>query len=365
MSADGTRGPAGPLIPPAPTATADVTEGGTRSGRIAGTRVGLTELGFGSSGLGNLYRVTPAEEAAAAVDAAWEAGIRYFDTAPHYGLGLSEQRLGAALAGRPRAGFTVSSKVGRLLVPNEHPRGLDTEGFAVPDDLRREWDFSRDGVLRSIEGTLERTGLDRLDVVYLHDPDAHWKQAADEAMPALADLRDQGVIGAVGAGMNQSAMLARFLRETPADVVMLAGRYTLLDQSALDDVLPAARELGRSVVAVGVFNSGLLSRDRPEEGLTYDYHVAPPELVARARRIAEVCRAHGTTLPAAAIAFARTHPSIINVTLGMRSAAQVTRNAELHRRFVPGDLWDDLRAQGLIRPDVPAENGRQRSPRCP
>ncbi|MEH0554351.1 aldo/keto reductase [Streptomyces sp. B21-101] len=332
---------------------------------IANTPVELTGLGFGASVIGNLYRVTPADDAAAAVEAAWEAGIRYFDTAPHYGLGLSEQRLGAALRHRPRAEYTVSSKVGRLLVPNERPRGVDSEGFVVRDDLRREWDFSRDGVLRSIESSLERTGLDRLDIVYLHDPDDHWRQAADEALPTLADLRDQGVIGAIGAGMNQSAMLARFLRETAADVVMLAGRYTLLDQSALDDVLPAAQEHGKSVVAVGVFNSGLLSRDRPADGMKYDYQDAPPDLVARARTIADVCTAHGTTLPAAAIAFPRTHPAVVNVTLGMRSPDQVARNAELHRRHVPEALWDDLRAQGLIRSEGPGVTGRAGSARCP
>jgi D-threo-aldose 1-dehydrogenase len=325
--------------------------------KIQNTSVSLTELGFGASVIGNLYRVTPADDASAAVDAAWEAGLRYFDTAPHYGLGLSERRLGAALRGRPREEYVISSKVGRLLVPNEQPRGVDTEGFVVPDDLRRQWDFSRDGVLRSIEDTLERTGLDRLDIVYLHDPDDHWRQAAEEAMPTLAELRDQGVIGAIGAGMNQSAMLARFLRETAADVVMLAGRYTLLDQSALDDVLPAARELGKSVVAVGVFNSGLLSRDRPIEGMKYDYQDAPPELVARAQAIAQVCAAHGTTLPAAAIAFPHTHPSTVNVTLGMRDREQVARNVELHRSTVPQALWDDLRHQGLIRSDVPTGSG--------
>ncbi|WP_327312571.1 aldo/keto reductase [Streptomyces sp. NBC_01235] len=328
--------------------------------KIQHTSVTLTELGFGASVIGNLYRVTPENDATAAVDAAWDAGIRYFDTAPHYGLGLSERRLGAALRGRPRDEYVISSKVGRLLVPNEEPHGVDTEGFVVRDDLRRQWDFSRDGVLRSIEDTLERTGLDRLDIVYLHDPDDHWRQAAEEAMPTLAELRDQGVIGAIGAGMNQSAMLARFLRETAADVVMLAGRYTLLDQSALDDVLPAAQEHGKSVVAVGVFNSGLLSRDRPAEGMKYDYQDAPPELVARALAIAEVCATHGTTLPAAAIAFPHTHPSIINVTLGMRTPEQVGRNVELHDQHIPDGLWDDLRAQGLIRSDVPAERGRGR-----
>ncbi|MEV7394616.1 MULTISPECIES: aldo/keto reductase [unclassified Streptomyces] len=336
-----------------------------RHRKILNTSVEVTELGFGASVIGNLYRVTPAEEATAAVEAAWAAGIRYFDTAPHYGLGLSEHRLGAALRDRPRDAYVVSSKVGRLLVPNERQRGVDSEGFVVRDDLRRQWDFSRDGVLRSIEDTLRRTGLDRLDVVYVHDPDEHWRQAADEAVPALADLRDQGVIGAVGAGMNQSGMLARFLRETAADVVMLAGRYTLLDQSALDDVLPAARELGKSVVAVGVFNSGLLSQERPAEGMKYDYRDAPSDLVSRALRIARVCERHGTTLPAAAIAFPATHPSIINVTLGMRSQEQVQRNAELHRWPVPEGLWDDLRMEGLIRPDVPTENDGGRSSRCP
>ncbi|NEA66226.1 aldo/keto reductase [Streptomyces sp. SID12488] len=330
--------------------------------KIHHTPVELTALGFGAAVIGNLYRTTSAEDASAAVHAAWDAGIRYFDTAPHYGLGLSERRLGAALRERPRDEYVVSSKVGRLLVPNEHPRGVDTEGFVVRDDLRRQWNFSRDGVLRSIESTLERTGLDRLDVVYLHDPDNHWRQAADEAMPALADLRDQGVIGAIGAGMNQSALLTRFLRDTAADLVMLAGRYTLLDQSALDDLLPTAQELGKSVVAVGVFNSGLLSHEWPAEGMKYDYQDAPPELVARARAIADVCTAHGTTLPAAAIAFPATHPSTVNVTLGMRDRDQVTQNVELHGRAVPQALWDDLRGQGLIRPDVPGGSGVQGPP---
>jgi D-threo-aldose 1-dehydrogenase len=322
--------------------------------KIHSTSVELTELGFGASVIGNLYRVTPADEATAAVHTAWDAGVRYFDTAPHYGLGLSERRLGTALGNRPRDAYVVSSKVGRLLVPNEHPQGVDSEGFVVRDDLRRQWDFSRDGVLRSIDETLTRTGLDRLDIVYLHDPDDHWRQAAEEAMPALADLRDQGVVGAIGAGMNQSAMLARFLRETAADVVMLAGRYSLLDQSALDDVLPTAQETGKSVVAVGVFNSGLLSRDRPTEGMKYDYQDAPPDLVSRALDIARVCEAHGTTLPAAAIAFPFTHPSTVNVTLGMRNPDQVARNVRLHRTTVPEALWSDLRDRGLIRADVPA-----------
>ncbi|MGW3109297.1 aldo/keto reductase [Streptomyces sp. NPDC001100] len=331
-----------------------------RRRKIPRTPVEVTELGFGASVIGNLYRVTDAHVASAALDAAWDAGIRYYDTAPHYGLGLSEHRLGAALRDRPRDQYVISSKVGRLLVPNDHPTGVDTEGFVVRDDLRRHWDFSRDGVLRSLEDTLERTGLDRLDIVYLHDPDDHWQQAADHAMPALAELRAQGVIGAIGAGMNQSALLTRFLRETAADLVMLAGRYTLLDQSALDDVLPTAQEHGKAIVAVGVFNSGLLSQNRPAEGMKYDYQAAPTDLVQRAMAIADVCERYGTTLPAAAIAFPRTHPAVINVTLGMRTAEQVRRNVELHARRVPDGLWDELRAQDLIRADVPIADEERR-----
>ncbi len=208
------------------------------------------------------------------------------------------------------------------------------------DDLRRQWDFSRDGVLQSIEDTLDRTGLDRLDIVHLHDPDDHWRQAAEEAMPTLAEPRAQGLIGAIGAGTNQSAMLARLLRETAADAVMQTGRYTLLDQSAPDDVLPAA------------------------EGVRYDYQEVPPALVTRARAIAEVCAAHGTTLPAAAVAFPCSRPSIINVTLGMCTAEQVARNVGLQRQHIPEGLWNDLRARGLVRSDVPAVNGPGRSARC-
>ncbi|WP_375432629.1 aldo/keto reductase [uncultured Friedmanniella sp.] len=320
---------------------------------IPGTTVCLTELGFGGAVIGNLYRASTEDEAAAAVDAAWDAGIGYFDTAPHYGLGLSERRLGQALRHRPRDEYVVSSKVGRLLVPNEHPTGRDADIFAVPDDLRRQRDYLRDGVRRSLADTLERMGLDRIDVVYVHDPDEHWTQAADEAMPALAELRDAGVVGAIGAGMNSTTLLTRFLRETAADLVMVAGRYTLLDQSALDDVLPAATETGKGVVAVGVFNSGLLAQPWPVPGATYDYAPASAELLDRARRIADVCSRHGTTLPAAAVAFPLAHPNVVNVTLGMRTAAEVAENLALHADPPPAALWTDLQAAGLLRPDAP------------
>ncbi|GAA4263307.1 aldo/keto reductase [Dactylosporangium darangshiense] len=309
----------------------------------------LTGLGFGAAQGGNLYHATSEETFHAAVEAAWDAGIRYFDTAPHYGLGLSERRLGAALRTRPRDAFVLSTKVGRLLVPSPqtaHQR--DPEGFAVPADLRREWDFSRDGVYRSLEASLQRTGLDRIDVVYLHDPDEHWEQAATQAVPALVELRDQGVIGAVGAGMNQSALLTRFVRETGVDLVMCAGRYTLLEQGALNDLLPAAAERGVGVVIAGVYNSGLLAQHRPPDDATYNYQPAPAELIDRARRIAAVCEAHGVSLPAAALAFVRTHPAVVSTVVGLRSRVQVAETLHRASAAVPDALWPALRAAGLL-----------------
>jgi len=311
--------------------------------------VQLTELGFGASQGGNLYRARSDEEFAAAVDAAWDAGIRYFDTAPHYGIGLSERRLGAALRSRPRHEFVVSTKVGRVLVPSPDTAHLtDPEGFEVAADHRRVWDFSRDGVLRSLESSLARTGLDRIDVVYLHDPDEHWQQAAAEAVPALVELRDQGVIRAIGAGMNQSPMLARFVRETDIDLVMCAGRFTLLEQGALHDLLPAAAEHGVAVVIAGVYNSGLLARDRPSANATYNYQPAPVELLERATRIAQICQSYGTTLPEAALAYVRTHDAVTCTVVGMGSAAQVKETVRRAGVDVPAELWPALTSAGLI-----------------
>ncbi|WP_031160596.1 aldo/keto reductase [Streptosporangium roseum] len=308
----------------------------------------VSEYGFGAAPIGNLFTAVSDAEAGAAVDAAYDAGFRLFDTAPHYGLGLSERRLGAALAGRPRDSYTLSTKVGRLLVPapTGGPAGRDDQGFDVPADLRRVWDFSRDGVRRSLEESLDRLGLDAVDIVLIHDPDDHWEQAVSEAYPALAELRDQGVVKAVGVGMNQSEMLARFVRETGVDMVMLAGRHTLLDQSGEEELLPLCQERGVSVVAAGVFNSGLLATHDPSG--TYDYAPAPAPLLARARRIAAVCESHGVTLPQAALAFPLRHPAVASVVVGARSAAEVARNAALTARPVPEDLWAELAAEDLI-----------------
>src|ERR1019366_7931082 len=245
-----------PASGPPPVPMEGVVTLATRS--LAHRPVRLTELSLGCAQLGNLYRAITDEQARATVDAAWERGIRYFDTAPHYGLGLSERRLGAALAGRPRSDFVLSTKVGRRLEPLSPAGQVDDEGFDVTATHRRVWDFSRDGVIRSLEASLERLGVDAVDIVYLHDPDEYRREALDTAYPALEELRARGIVSAIGAGMNQTGMLADFARHTDMDILMLAGRYTLLEQSALDELLPSCETRRIGIVAAGVFNSGLL-----------------------------------------------------------------------------------------------------------
>jgi D-threo-aldose 1-dehydrogenase len=308
----------------------------------------LTELGFGAAQIGNLYRATTDDEASRALAAAWDAGIRYFDTAPHYGLGLSEQRLGRALRHHPRENFVVSTKVGRLLEPTGSTSEPDPEGFAVPATHRRVRDYSRDGVLRSIEESLERLGLDRIDLVLIHDPDDNARQALDEAAPALSQLRSEGVIGGYGAGMNQAAMLTRFVRETDVDVVMVAGRYTLLDQSASHDLLPAALERGVGVVNAGIYNSGLLSRPCPQPADRFDYADVPSEVSERATRMAALCDQFGVDLPTAATAFAARHPAVVSVVVGLRTPGHVHDLIARWRRSVPQELWAALAEQRLL-----------------
>ncbi|WP_037683143.1 aldo/keto reductase [Streptomyces griseus] len=313
--------------------------------------VEVSGLGLGAAAIGNLFSEVTEERAYDTVAAAWRQGVRYFDTAPHYGLGLSERRLGAALREHPRERYTVSTKVGRRLEPADGTGDDLANGFAVPATHRRVWDFSADGVRRTLEASLERLGLDRVDVVYLHDPDDHAEQAFREGYPALEKLRSQGVVGAIGAGMNQAEMLTRFVRDTDVDVVLCAGRYTLLDQSALTALLPAAQERGTSVVIGGAFNSGLLADPKPTA--TYDYARAPAELMERALRMKELAERHGTTLRAAALAFCAAHPAVASVLVGARSAAEADDGAEQFRATVPPAFWRDLRETGLLPPDAP------------
>ena len=307
----------------------------------------LSRLGFGGAPLGNLFAAVDDATARATVDAAWDSGYRYFDTAPHYGLGLSERRLGEALRERPRAEYVLSTKVGRILEPVSGPvEGKDDQGFDVPAAYTRRFDFSGDGVRRSVEDSLGRLGLDHIDIAYLHDPDNHVEQALSEAYPALEKLRAEGVLGAIGVGMNQSAVPTRFVTETDIDVVLLAGRYTLLDETAAEDLLPAAEARGVAIVLGGVFNSGLLAD--PRAAATYNYEPASAELVRRALDIEEVCAAYDVPLRAAALQFGFTNPAVASALVGVRDAGQVRDCAAMAGVPIPETLWRDLRERGLI-----------------
>ncbi|MDQ1607524.1 MAG: D-threo-aldose 1-dehydrogenase [Microbacteriaceae bacterium] len=309
---------------------------------IARTAVAVTELGFGAAPIANLYTPVTDAEAQAAVDAAWDCGIRYFDTAPHYGLGLSERRLGAALTRRRREDFVISTKVGRLLVENPTPTGSDlANGFAVSDTLTRQLDYSADGVRRSLDASLERLGLDRVDIVFVHDPVDHMDVVIREAIPALIRLRDQGVIGAVGVGMNLWEPLRRAVIETDIDVVMVAGRWTLLDRSAAP-LLEACDANDCSVIAAAPFNSGILAQDWPGASSYFDYGPAPDEVLARARALARACETGGAALPQAALQFPLRHPSVAGVVAGMGTARQVTEDAALLATPVPDAAWDAI-----------------------
>jgi D-threo-aldose 1-dehydrogenase len=311
----------------------------------------VSRLGLGTAPLGNLFTEVPESDADACVDAALAAGITFLDTAPHYGLGLAERRLGRRLARLPRERFVLSTKVGRLIRPLEAGEAADPEGFVATPAAKRVWDFTRDGVRRSLAESLDRLGLDRVDVALVHDPDEHEQEAREHALPALAELRDQGVVRAIGAGMNQAEMLTRFVRELDLDLVLMAGRYSLLDQRALAELLPSCAERGVAVVIGGVFNSGLLADPRP--GATFDYAPAPPGLVERAGRLQAVCARHGVPLRAAALAFPFGHPAVASVLVGARTAAEVQDAAAMLDRPVPGDLWTELVAEGLLPDHVP------------
>lgn len=310
--------------------------------RLGGSAVSVTELSFGGAAIGNLFSEVEDQDARAAIDAAWAGGIRTFDTAPHYGLGLSERRLGDALRHRPRHEYVISTKVGRLLQPATDPFGRDQHGFAVPAAASRVFDFSADGVRQSLADSLGRLGLDQVDIALIHDPDDHGEQALREAYPALEQLRAEGCVRAIGVGMNQAEMLTRFVTDTDIDLVLVAGRYTLLDQSAARALLPAAADRGIAVIVGGVFNSGVLAA--PTAGATYDYQPAPGSLLSRARAIEAVCEQFGVPLRAAAARFPLRHPAVASVLIGARSASEITDAIDLRRLEIPEALWEALAA---------------------
>jgi D-threo-aldose 1-dehydrogenase len=281
----------------------------------------LPRLGFGTAPLGNLFTSVTDEDAYDALHCAYKNGMRFFDTAPQYGLGLAEQRLGIALRNFDRSELVISSKVGRLVDANGPE--INDSFVDLPHANRYQWDFSRDGVLRSIEASCRRLGVDRLDVVYVHDPDRHEDDAMNGAFPALIELRSQGVLGAVGCGMNQSEMLTRFVDRVDLDVILLAGRWTLIDHSG-EPLLDRCVQRNVQVVCGGVFNSGILAN--PSATATYDYAPADPDLVQRARDLAVNATAKGETLIGQAIRFPFTHPAVTSVLLGMRSSVEVLTN---------------------------------------
>ncbi|WP_422647012.1 aldo/keto reductase [Actinoalloteichus caeruleus] len=320
-----------------------MTGGEARTASRGGWRLrssGIGRVGFGAAALGGLYAEVSDEEAERTLETAWRCGLRYFDVAPHYGAGRAERRLGAFLSDLPRHEFAVSTKVGRLLVADGGAR--ETSMFAGEPALRRVRDYSATGVRRSLTESLERTGLDRFDLVLIHDPDDFARDALDHAYPELERLRSEGVVRAIGVGMNHTPLLSRFVSETDIDAVLVAGRYSLLDRTAGTDLLPACARRGVDVIVGGVFNSGILADPRP--GATFDYAPAPEPVLRRARRLAAACRRWDVPLVAAALRFPLRDPAVSSVLVGMRSAREVRENVDLLATPVPAGLWAELDA---------------------
>jgi D-threo-aldose 1-dehydrogenase len=298
-------------------------------------------LVFGGAPIGGLYAPVSDEAAAATLQAAWDAGIRAFDTAPHYGVGLSERRIGDFLAGRPRDGFVVSTKIGRRLVPADGARFADgADEFYGTPALSRVRDYSADGVRRSLDDSLRRLRLDRVDIALIHDPDDYLAGALDGAYPVLARLRADGAVGAIGVGVNSVPVAEWFVSRCDLDCVLVAGRYTLLDDSAAGSLLPLCRSRGVSVLAGGVFNSGILAG-----GTRYDYAPAPPGVLARARRIAEACARYDVPMAAAALRYVLRHPAVTAAVVGARTPDEIRADAGYLDWPIPDALWADLASQ--------------------
>jgi D-threo-aldose 1-dehydrogenase len=311
----------------------------------------LPQLGYGAANLGNLFHALTDDEAIEILDAAWDSGIRYFDTAPHYGLGLSERRFGAFLATKPRDEYLISTKVGRLIRPNPDGAGqLDTaHDFMVPADSQRVWDLTADGIRTSIDESLERTGLDRFDILYLHDPERFdLTQGIDVALPALAALRDEGVTDAIGVGSMDTAALLAAARSGVIDLLMVAGRYTLAEQPALAEVVPACRANGVSIVNASIFNSGLLATDTPTADDRYEYGEVPADVLDRVQRITAVCREFDVSLPTAALHYTLRDDTVTSIVVGGARPHHVVQNVERMAEQVPDELWRALSERNLI-----------------
>ena len=311
----------------------------------------VTRLGLGCAALGGLYGDIPDEQAVQVVHRAFDLGLNLLDTAPLYGAGKSENRLGLAVKGVPRENYVLASKVGRILVPADgenNEQGI----FDNPPPFKPVFDFSYDGVMRSFEHSLERLGVDRIDILHIHDPDDHWEEAISGAYPALKRLRNEGAISAISAGMNQWEMLARFARAGDFDCFLLAGRYSLLDQSSLDELLPLCVEKNIGIMAGGTYNSGILAKGA-QPGATYNYSEAPPEIMAKAKGLEEAALRHQVDLKAAASQFVFAHPAITCIIPGTRQPDRVSENFNLLKEDIPTEFWNELRDKNLIRTDAP------------
>lgn len=313
----------------------------------------VTSIGLGSAPLGGLFSAVSDADAEATLAAGWSAGIRFYDTAPLYGFGLAERRVGGFLRQQKRDSFAISTKVGRLLRP-EANSAEDDHYKGVPA-LRPQFDFSYDGVMRSVEESLVRLGLDRVDVLLVHDPDDHYDAAVNGAFRALMRLRDGGTVKAIGSGMNQSEMLTRFAEAVPVDCFLLAGRYTLLDQGALDALFPVCAAKNIGILLGGIYNSGILAN--PHTGAKFNYQDADAALVARALALDALCRKHGTELKAAALQFCMAHPAVTVAVMGARNAAEVADNIAMSERTVPQAFWQELRAKNLVDARAPLPGG--------
>ena len=314
----------------------------------------VTRVGLGCAPLGGLYGDISEDQAHEVVLRALSLGINVIDTAPLYGYGKSEVRIGEAVKGRNRDGFVLASKVGRLLVPKES-EGADTSqdaNWGSPSSLRPKFDFSYDAVMRSVEESLKRLQMDRIDILHIHDPDNHYEQALRGAYPALDRLRSQGVIRAVSAGMNQSEMLARFAREGDFDCFLLAGRYSILEQGAMDELFPLCARKNIGIMLGGTYNSGILASDL-SIGAKFNYADAPPDVLERARGLQAVAARHRVSLKAAASQFALAHPQVTCIIPGTRVPHRVNENLKVVDELIPSEFWADLKAENLIRQDAP------------
>jgi D-threo-aldose 1-dehydrogenase len=324
------------------------------------TGLRLTELGFGGAPLGNLYAAIPEPDADATLERAWTAGIRYFDTAPLYGYGLSELRVGRLLRGQPRDSFVLSTKVGRYFVPSGNAP-VDRGQWAAPLNFRPVYDYGYGGTMRAFEQSMLRLGIPRIDIALIHDVDRRnhgadydrrFAEAMEGAYRALEELRRSGNVGAIGVGVNEADVCARFAREGDFDCMILAGCYSLLRQDALDDFLPLALAKGIGVIVAGVFNSGILA-EGPRDGAHYNYVPAPPEIIDRVRRLDALCSAAEVPLAAAALQFVQAHPAVKSVLVGMQRPEEVDANVHLLHIPFTTMLWQAMKEEGLLREDAP------------